>query len=109
MLLPAAIPDQLEMVKIGATNSQAKDAFKIEEVLRRAREIHRKHGGVFGYDFEDWAQAWNELPQSGSSSPRDLYGENGAELISEHTPEVVRFSPRRRRPYRMGSTLATGS
>jgi len=109
MLLPAAIPDQLEIVKMGATNPQAKDAFKIEEVLRRAREIHRKHGGVFGYDFEDWAQAWNELPQSGSSSPRDLYGETGAVLISENKPEGICFSPRRRRPYRMGSTLATGS
>lgn len=109
MLLPAAIPDQLEILEIGATNSQARDAFKIEEVLRRAREIHRNHGGVFGYDFEDWAQAWNELPQSGSSFSRDLSGENSAELISEHKQEVVCFSPRRLRPYRMGSTLATGS
>jgi hypothetical protein len=26
---------------------------KIEEIFRRAQEIHREHGGVFGYDFED--------------------------------------------------------
>jgi hypothetical protein len=33
----------------------------IGEVLRRAREIHRQHGGIFGYDFEDWARAWSEV------------------------------------------------
>ena len=30
--------------------SEATDALKIEEVLRRARQIHRQHGGIFGYD-----------------------------------------------------------
>jgi hypothetical protein len=44
----------------------AAGAVDIEEVLRRAREIHRQHGGFFGYDFEDWVQAWSGLPESGS-------------------------------------------
>jgi sugar/nucleoside kinase (ribokinase family) len=57
-------------------------SLKIEEVLRRAREIHRQHGGVFGYDFEDWAAAWRELPQSNGSDSRFAV-ENGAELLSQ--------------------------
>jgi hypothetical protein len=30
----------------------------IEGILRRARQIHREHGGVFGYDWDDWMEAW---------------------------------------------------
>lgn len=32
----------------------------IEVVLRRARQIHREHGGVFGYDWDDWMEAWQQ-------------------------------------------------
>jgi hypothetical protein len=38
-----------------ADNGQAKD---IEAILRRAHEIHREHGGIFGYDWDDWIEAW---------------------------------------------------
>jgi len=48
--IPAAIPGAI-------------DGLKIDEILRRAQEIHREHGGPFGYDFEDWLQAWEELPE----------------------------------------------
>ena len=75
MLLDMVMPEQLEITAVGAANPQAADAFKIEEILRRAREIHRQHGGIFGYDFEDWTRAWGELPQSGS---RDAIHESGA-------------------------------
>ena len=37
------------------------EALKIEEVLNRAHQIHRAHGGLFGYDLEDWLQAEREL------------------------------------------------
>jgi len=30
----------------------------IEAILRRARQIHREHGGLFGYDLDDWIEAW---------------------------------------------------
>ena len=30
----------------------------IEAIVRRARQIHREHGGIFGYDLDDWAEAW---------------------------------------------------
>jgi hypothetical protein len=38
-----------------ADSGQAKD---IEVVLRRAYKIHREHGGIFGYDWDDWIEAW---------------------------------------------------
>jgi len=64
------------------------DSLKIEEVLRRAREIHRQHGGVFGYDFEDWAAAWRGLPESNSGPDFRFAGENGDELVQELQTEV---------------------
>jgi len=44
-------------------DSQAKDGLRIDEILQRAQEIHRENGGMFGYDFEDWIEAWGELPE----------------------------------------------
>ena len=41
----------------------ASDGLRIEEIFRRAHEIHRARGGVLAYDFEDWLQAWGELPE----------------------------------------------
>jgi hypothetical protein len=38
-----------------ADKEQAKG---IEAILRRARQIHREHGGIFGYDLDDWIEAW---------------------------------------------------
>jgi hypothetical protein len=49
-------------IPVRAANPAAIDGLKIDEILRRAQEIHHEHGGVFGYDFEDWLQAWQELP-----------------------------------------------
>ena len=55
---------QTEMrdIPVPAANPAAIGGLKIDEILRRALEIHHEHGGVFGYDFEDWLQAWQELP-----------------------------------------------
>jgi hypothetical protein len=33
----------------------------IEGIMNRAHEIHRAHGGVIGYDLEDWLEAEHEL------------------------------------------------
>jgi hypothetical protein len=46
-----------------AADSQANDGLRIDEILQRAQDIHREHGGMFGYDFEDWIEAWGELPE----------------------------------------------
>lgn len=64
MLQRTEIQDPMEAPEMRAASPQARDALKIEEILRRAREIHRQHGGIFGYDFEDWVQAWSELPEN---------------------------------------------
>jgi hypothetical protein len=57
------IDHQSEMRDIPAANPAAMDGPKIDEILRRAQKIHHEHGGVFGYDFEDWLQAWDEVPE----------------------------------------------
>jgi len=54
---------QSETRDIPAASLEAIDRLNIDEIIRRAREIHKEHGGVFGYDFEDWLQAWEELPE----------------------------------------------
>jgi hypothetical protein len=61
MLLLNAMQNQIETPQTAATRSQG-ESFRIEEILQRAYQIHRERGGMFGYDFEDWAQAWRELP-----------------------------------------------
>ncbi len=30
------------------------EGLRIEEILHRAHQIHRAHGGLIGYDLEDW-------------------------------------------------------
>jgi hypothetical protein len=33
----------------------------IEGIMNRAHQIHRAHGGLIGYDLEDWLEAEHEL------------------------------------------------
>jgi len=35
----------------------------VEELMRRAYQIHRQQGGIFGYGLEDWLQAEKELAE----------------------------------------------
>jgi len=48
----------------------------IEGIMNRAHEIHRAHGGLIGYDLEDWLEAEHEL-----------FGENRSEDF-EHKETV---------------------
>jgi hypothetical protein len=57
------VHDHFETQDMYADNPGANGMAKIEEILRRAQEINREHGGVFGYDFEDWLNEWRELPR----------------------------------------------
>lgn len=66
----------------------AAGAANIEEVLRRAREIHRQHGGFFGYDFEDWAQAWNGRLGSNGYTKLELAEQMERALVANDTEEV---------------------
>ena len=54
---------QSETRVVPAASPEAIGGLKIDEILRRAQEIHHEHGGMFGYDFEDWLQALEELPE----------------------------------------------
>jgi hypothetical protein len=83
MLQRNEIRDPMEAPAFGTVAPETRDELDIEKVLRRAREIHRQHGGMFGYNFEDWAQAWGFLPG------RD--GHTSSELAEEVEP-VVRTS-----------------
>ncbi len=58
-----ATNDRVETQDMSAGSPQAYDGLKIDEILERAQEIHRQHGGMFGYGFEDWLQAWGERPE----------------------------------------------
>lgn len=53
-------------------------AWRIEEVLDRAHEIHRARGGVFGYDLEDWLEAERELAER--NRPARYPAENAARV-----------------------------
>jgi hypothetical protein len=91
MLQGNAIREPMETMKMRATTPQAKqteDVLGIEQVLRRAREIHRLHGGLFGYDFDDWAQAWSEQPQRSSRMELGLAEEMKAEELILNTGEI---------------------
>ena len=69
-------------------------AWRIEEVLDRAHEIHRARGGVFGYDLEDWLEAERELAER--NRPARYPAENAArvEPLSFNRQGIIRcFGP----------------
>jgi len=81
MVLANVMTLQSENAELGTADPKATDAFSIEEIVSRAHQIHREHGGFFGYDFEDWVLAWRDLPQTASG--RDM------EQVNEHNCEFV--------------------
>jgi len=70
MLQPTEIAEPMGTQEANAASVEMREALNIGEVLRRAREIHRRHGGIFGYDFEDWARAWSEVPDQNERTGR---------------------------------------
>jgi len=89
MISTSAIPQQMEIPLPDAAPPQARDEFRIEEVLRRARQIHREHGGFFGYDFDDWAQAWAELPLIAGQAEVQGAAEDEAESVPAREREAL--------------------
>ena len=63
MLLDNKITGQIELLDTVFGADAVRKAWQTEEVLNRAHEIHRSHGGMFGYDLEDWLQAERELDE----------------------------------------------
>jgi hypothetical protein len=60
-LLDYKVAQQIELEGGVDNGDTAAGAMRIEMVMYRAHEIHRAHGGLFGYDLEDWLQAEREL------------------------------------------------
>ena len=63
MLSHNGVAGQIDLQEAIFDGDAARDAVQIEEVLHRAHAIHRAHGGLIGYDLEDWLQAERELAQ----------------------------------------------
>jgi Protein of unknown function (DUF2934) len=61
LLLDYKVAGQIELEGGVDNGDTATEAMQIEMVMYRAHEIHRAHGGLFGYDLEDWLQAEREL------------------------------------------------
>jgi hypothetical protein len=80
--------DRFKTQALRAADPESNDGPKIEEILRRAQEIHREHGGVLGYDSEDWLQAWGELQQRGSRRELVLMEANGAGSMLAHVSRL---------------------
>jgi hypothetical protein len=63
MLSHDEVAEKIESQEMIFTEHEVGEAMQIEEVLNRAYEIRRAHGGLFGYDLEDWLQAERELAE----------------------------------------------
>lgn len=63
MLQESELLDGIELTAVAPAGAETFSALDIEEVMRRARQLHRQHGGIFGYDFDDWALAWAATPE----------------------------------------------
>ena len=61
MIAQGQIAEEIESSANVFCKDAVDKAFRIEEVLNRAHEIHVARGGLFGYDLEDWLQAEREL------------------------------------------------
>jgi hypothetical protein len=88
MLQRNEIQNPMEAQEVHPAVSEAADALKIEEVLRRARQIHRQHGGIFGYDFEDWAEAWGVLSADSSQTNFEVAEETEFGEVADDTKEA---------------------
>jgi hypothetical protein len=89
MLQRDEIRNPMEAPELTTAIPDSAGAMNIEEVLRRAREIHRQHGGIFGYDFEDWVQAWSGLPENGSRNNLEPADEMNNAAVAGDIREVT--------------------
>ena len=48
-----------------------------------------EHGGLFGYDFEDWVQAWGDLPQIASRTQMEHVDEDSSEFVPGERNEIL--------------------
>ena len=82
------MPHQLKFRYKTQPQSPRRRIHEIEEMLRRARQIHREHGGFFGYDFDDWAQAWAESYRNRSRATLQSSAKTEVESVPAREREV---------------------
>ena len=68
MLSHDEVAEKIESQEMTFGEKAVGEALQIEQVLNRAYEIRRAHGGLFGYDLEDWLQAEQELAEKNRTS-----------------------------------------
>jgi hypothetical protein len=61
MLLHDEIAETTGSPETSLKEDPRREVFRIEAVLKRAHEIQRSRGGLFGYDLDDWLQAEREF------------------------------------------------
>jgi len=57
------VENEVELKGASPAGAAVERARGIDELMRRAYQIHRQQGGIFGYDLEDWLQAEKELAE----------------------------------------------
>jgi hypothetical protein len=72
MLSHDEVAEQIESQEMIFSQHEVGEALQIEEVMNRAYEIRRAHGGLFGYDLEDWLQAERELAERNRTNKRRI-------------------------------------
>ena len=90
MLIASEAQGAIEVREPVAIEPQARGGVEIEKIILRARRIHREHGGLFGYDFDDWARAWSE-PQGSSPNESEAASENAKKSVPTLNRDV--FEP----------------
>jgi hypothetical protein len=76
MILHNELEGQIESPEVISNRNASGEALQIEKVMNRAHKIHRAHGGLIGYDLEDWLQAEREVVER--DRPEHFQTEEGA-------------------------------
>jgi hypothetical protein len=75
------VAEQIELRDVIFNGEAVSEAWQIEKVLNRAHQIHRAHGGLFGYDLEDWLQAERELVETNRAEHLQIEETSHAEPV----------------------------
>jgi hypothetical protein len=57
------VENEMELKGASPAGAAVERARGIDELMRRAYQIHRQQDGIFGYDLGDWLQAEKELAE----------------------------------------------
>lgn len=84
MILQDNVAGQIELQDEIFTVDAVSEASQIEQIMNRAHEIHRAHGGLLGYDLEDWLEAERELVERNRPGQLQVDETKHAEPLPRH-------------------------